>query len=180
MVYFSPNPYHAAFEETLDLRWLDTDHIPTGGMNLVPIDDRLFLDSISRSTPAARIPRWRSRIKHAWLIKVNDTPVFSTADVTAAITALIHAKAKSCQLLFSHPEIKHGLTNDGIPQVNLDQLNNRALLRPSHEDLRSYMPTLHPAEYGKVGGVYFQDEDNTEDVMNLTTRVMKLTRGKLI
>ena len=30
-------------------------------------------------------------------------------------------------LLFSHPEVKHGLTYDGIPQVNLDQLNPRLM-----------------------------------------------------
>ena len=28
-------------------------------------------------------------------------------------------------LTFSHPEIRHGLTNNGILQLNIDQLNSR-------------------------------------------------------
>ncbi len=42
------------------------------------------------------------------------------------------------------------------------------------------MPTLHPDEFRKVGGVCVQYEDNEEDVLNLTTWVMKITQGKLI
>ena len=30
-----------------------------------------------------------------------------------------------CYMTFLHPAIRHGLTNDGIPQINLDQLNPR-------------------------------------------------------
>jgi hypothetical protein len=65
MVYLSLDPYHAAFEETLNLQKFDPDRAPTAGLDLVLVDDRLFLHSISHSTPAACIPQWRSRLKHA-------------------------------------------------------------------------------------------------------------------
>ena len=32
---------------------------------------------------------------------------------------------------FLHPEVSHGLTCDGIPQVNLDQLNPHQMIDPS-------------------------------------------------
>ena len=59
-IYLSPDPYHYAFEETIDLRRFDSARTPTAGMNLVTKDDRLFLGSMSKSTPAARISNWRS------------------------------------------------------------------------------------------------------------------------
>ena len=42
------------------------------------------------------------------------------ADVEAALLKLFTEGAKACVLLFSHSEIKHSLTNEGIPQVNID------------------------------------------------------------
>ena len=41
------------------------------------------------------------------------------------------------------------------------------------------MPTLDSGDLFKVGGYYTQDAEDEEDVLNLNTRVTKLTRGKL-
>ena len=57
-VYLSPDPYHYSFPETLDLRRFDSTKHPTAGMNFTTTDDRVFLGSIAKSTPAAKIPRW--------------------------------------------------------------------------------------------------------------------------
>ncbi len=51
----------------------------------------------------------------------------SLQDVQQSLAALIASGAPFCTLIFSHPEIRHGLTNDGIPQVNIDQLNPKTL-----------------------------------------------------
>ena len=139
-VYLSPDPYHHAFPETLDLCRFDSAKHPTAGMNLITTDDRVFLSSMAKSTPAGKIPWWRSRLRQAWLIKINDIPISSILDVRKYIADLEQIKATKCTLLFSHTEVKHGLTNDGIPQINLDQLNNRLLLRPSKDDILSHMP----------------------------------------
>ena len=71
------------------------------------------------------------------------------------------AKTPLCILVFSHPDIAHGLTNDGIPQVNLDQLNP-CLNFPS--STMSY-------QIKKVfdGNVY-----------NYVTKAIQLTCGKLL
>ena len=71
-----------------------------------------------------------------------------------------------CILTFSHPEIQHGLTNDGIPQINIGQLNPKNLL-PSFSvpDLPAQRQT---AMIRLDGGVY-----------NFESLAMRLTRGKL-
>ena len=87
--------------------------------------------------------------------------------------------ATSCSLLFSHPTIKHGLTNDGIPQINMDQLNNRHLLHPNNQDLRTFMPRFDSLHEKRYHDILFKDDSDEHDVWNATARVMKLTRGKL-
>ena len=118
-------------------------------------------------------------MKHAWLIKVNDIEVNTIEQVLDIFKSLAATEQQDCKLLFSYPEIKHGLTSSGIPQINLDQLNNRHLLRPSHQDLLEYMPVLDETVLNKVGGYYVKDDNCEEDVININTRVMKLTRSKL-
>ena len=179
-VYLSPDPYHYSFPETLDLRRFDSTKHPTAGMNFITTDYRVFLGSMAKSTPAAKIPRWRSRLRQAWLIKINDTTISSIADVRTCLADLDRSNATKCTLLFSHPEVKHGLTNGGIPQINLDQLNNRLLLRPSNTDILSDMPQLPNPALAKNAGWYVQDEDDPEGVINFQPKVMKLTCSKLI
>ena len=68
------------------------------------------------------------RIRGSWLRKVGDTVVETVEDVKRAFKSLNHTHVKQCWLTFSHPEVKHGLTNTGIPQCNIDQLNPRLML----------------------------------------------------
>ena len=164
-VYFSPHPYEAAFEDTLNLRRLCTDRHPTAGMDLQVINGCLIVEGMRPSSPAAKIPRWRSRIRNAWLRQVGDTVVSTEEDVTRALNALLHTGVRTCQLIFSHPAVKHGLTNDGIPQVNLDQLNPRRMF---HEFATAGMPD-NDAVVAKWDG----------EVFNWVSKAMKLTRSKL-
>jgi hypothetical protein len=70
-------------------------------------------------------------------------------------------------LTFSHLEIPHGLSNDGISQVNINQLNPCNLF--SGFDI----PPLPVA--WQVGQLSFDG-----DVFNFISRAMRLARGKLI
>ena len=70
-VYLSPDPYHEAFKENIDIRrWTSHDH-PTAGLSLIKRDDRLILANIEKSTPAAKIDKWQSRCRGAWLQEVG-------------------------------------------------------------------------------------------------------------
>ena len=55
-VYFSPHPYHQAFEEIIDLRRYTRYGKVSGGMRFDDINGRLILTDIVPSSPAARIP----------------------------------------------------------------------------------------------------------------------------
>ena len=176
-VYISPHPYDDAFEEELMLRNFNSDVHPTAGFKFVTVTDRLIVEHISPSTHGAKIPRWRSRIKGAWLRKVGDVEVNNLKQAQAAFAALSKSNAKSCWLTFSHPEIKHGLTNDGIPQINIDQLNPRHMFNSPSEMADVTLPDLPTTN--KIRKEY----DVEGDVFNLITPytiAMRLTRGKLL
>jgi hypothetical protein len=133
IIYMSPDPYHDAFEQTIDLLKFDLSQHPTGGLVLYDRVGRGHLTSISPGSPAARIHNWRSRIRGAWLIKVGDTLIASSADVATAFDTLRGSASASTTILFSHPELRPNLSHDGVPIVSSalfsqnthTQLNNR-------------------------------------------------------
>ena len=86
----------------------------------------------------------------------------------AVFQRLCNEKTANATLVFSHPEVEHGITNEGIPQVNLDQLNPRQMMDPT------YVPTPLPSHSGQIGTV------RSGHVLNYVSFGMKLTRGKLL
>lgn len=168
-VYMSPTPFHAAFEEILDLRKFDWTRHHSAGLMLLSHSDRVYLGGMSKSTPGSRIPRWISRLKGACLLAVDGVKVKSVEEVHSVFRRLWNDGAKDCILLFAHHEVKNGLTNKGIPLLTRDfltltdanQLNNRKSLAPPRQSTS--------CSYISEG-----------DVLNVVTRVMKLTRGKLM
>ncbi len=88
-------------------------------------------------------------------------------DVQQSLAALIASGAPFCTLIFSHPEIHHGLTNDGIPQVNIDQFKPKTPLSGFS------LPNVLVAH--QCGHVAYD-----EDVYNFTSLAMQLTHGKLL
>lgn len=169
-VYMSPDPFNAAFEEQMDIRRLDCSKHRSGGMLFVTHNGRIYLGGMAPSSPGSRIPRWISRLRGACLLSIDGTRVSSVAEVHAIFAKFEQNRAKVCTLLFAHPEIKHGLSNKGLPMLSRDilttpdaaQLNNRKSLvsRPPQHVSCSYV--------------------SSGNVLNMVTRVMKLTRGKLM
>jgi len=128
-IYVSSHPYCEAFEDELDLQRFHHYNKPTGGMKFKTVNGRLILEDTEQSSPGNGIHLWRGRLCGAWLRQINDTVVNSPSDVATALAALVAWREKSCTLVFSHPAIKHGLTNSGIPQVNINQLNPRLMFQ---------------------------------------------------
>ncbi len=122
-VYFSLTVYNEAFEEILDMKSFFTTSLASGGMQFIRADGWLILETILKGTPCAKIRNWWSRLKGAWLIYINGSPVSNVADVNSALNKSLHLGNPDCMLLFSHPENRCNLTNEGIPQITLDQLN---------------------------------------------------------
>ena len=138
-VYLSPTPYRNAFIESLVIGKSCLRGQNTAGIAFKEENGHLILLDILSSSPAARIPRWRSRIRGAWLIAVNGVQVTTIKQVEAI---LFDARRANCSLLLAHNEIQHGLTNDGIPMIKSDQLNTRHHL-PDH----SPMPKGYTVNY---------------------------------
>ena len=106
-------------------------------------------------------------MRHAWLRKFGDIEVTSVADVKLALSTLSQQPRPSCLLTFSHPEIKHGLANDGIPQLNVDLLNSCNMF----QDV--FMP--EDAIHKPTATIHWDG-----DVFNYISLIMKLTWGKLL
>ncbi len=162
-VYFSPNCFGHTFEETFSYSGDATLIHPTAGLNLTSSNDRVYITSITPGTPCAKIPRWRTRIKNTWLTRINDTDITSITDATHAFSVLPHTPHGSCRITLSSSELRDGLTNEGIPQLTLDQLNPRHFF--------NHNPISMPA-------VVHKSTDG--DVLHYITRASKLTRGVLL
>jgi hypothetical protein len=122
-VYISQHPYKDGLEIYLDLRHKKHYSHHAAGMKFITVNGRLILQNIDKGTLAACIPRWWSELKGAWLREINSHPITTLDNIHWYLNECSTLPLKSCILTFSHPKIPHGLSNDGIPQVNIDQLN---------------------------------------------------------
>jgi hypothetical protein len=173
LIYMSPDPYYEAFEEVMDIRRFDLSRHRTAGRCLSHIDGRLILGSMAPSTPAAKIPRWRSRLKGAWLIKIDDHAV-STIDQVYQVFAQLNADgASTVTLLFSHPEIRQDISHDGLPIISPAPFSQHV-----HDQMNHRWDFSTVADYLRKAPPY--DIVDSGNVLNNVTRVMRLTRGKLI
>jgi hypothetical protein len=173
LVYMSPDPYHKAFEEVLDLRRFNFTRHRTAGLCLAHVNGPLILGSITPSTPAAKIPRWRSQLKGAWLIKIGNTAVSTIAEAQKAFDNLSSAGVSLVTLLFLHLEIRQDILHDGLPIVS-----STPFTQLIHDQINHQWDFLMVAEYlHKVPPYKIVD---SSEVLNHVTRVMRLTRGKLL
>jgi hypothetical protein len=117
MIYMSPDPYFEAFEQPIDFRKFDTGKHPTMGLSLYEASRRLYLATVSPSTPAAKILDWRAQNRGAWLIKVNKHLVAMVEKVQNAFANLHSNGTYNATLLFAHPEIRPNLSHNGLPIV---------------------------------------------------------------
>ena len=117
----------------MDIRRMDWNKHGAAGLMFVTQGDRLLLGGMAKNSPGSRIHRWASCLRGAWLISIDGTPIHTIQDVHNVFEKLYSSNdVKECVLLFAHPEIKHGLSNRGVPllhrkhlpQTTVDQLNN--------------------------------------------------------
>ena len=173
MIYVSPDPFGAAFEEELDLCKFNFDTHRAAGLCFLEKDNRIYLASMAPSTPGARVPRWCTRIRGAWLININGFPVSSISDAQAVFQQLSATRPPTCTLLFSHPEITPVISNKGLPILSTSDFSQF-----THDQLNNRLDLLNDGLRIKRKRTY--DIVESGDVLNSTTRVMKLTRGKLL
>ncbi len=116
---------------------------------------------------------WRVNIRGAWLIKVGSTQISTISDAQSAFRSLYETGAPSVTLLFSHPELRRDISNKGLPIVSL-----APFLQQTHDQLNRRWDFSTVAEYLCKAPPYKIIDSG--DVLNYVTRVMQLTRGKLL
>jgi hypothetical protein len=89
---------------------------------------------------------------------------------------LYEENATTCVLLFAHPKIQHSLTNKGIPLLQRDQLTQLTINQLSVSDC--WDTTTNDDTSFQKDPTYKIILDGI--VLNVTTKVMKLTCGKLM
>jgi hypothetical protein len=125
------------------------------------------------STPGAKVPCWRTRIKGAWLIKIGSDLVHTLTDAQDAFKRLFAAGATTATLLFSHPKIRHDISHNGLPIMSSAPFHQRI-----HDQLNRLWDFSTVVEHLQKQPSYMHINDG--DVINCVTRAMKLTCGKLL
>jgi hypothetical protein len=173
MVYMSPSPYHDAFDEVMDIRKCDFSNHPTAGMSLIEQNGRLILAHMAPSTPGAKVLRWRTWLRGTWLIKIDNKSVTTIEEAWKVFATLSDNGATLAHLLFAQPEVRPAISCHGLPIISSEpfsllthaQLNDRCEFSTVTLHL-SKKPTYDLIDSGEV--------------LNVVTRVMHLTRGKLL
>jgi len=108
-------------------------------MVMCPYRHRLRLVDMALSTPASRIPRWRSNLWNAYLISVQGTPVFNKDTVIQLISTTHQQGQFKLSLVFATDNSYGVHPQEGIPQLYCDQLNVIAqhLQQPTIHTLQS-------------------------------------------
>jgi hypothetical protein len=122
----------------------------------------------------AKIPEWRSWIQGAYLIQLNGQVVNTITDVVEVFEHLVLSECTSVMMLFAHPKIRPSLSQEGVPIISCppfslhthEQMNNRWEFTTVRDLLQSCKPSYKLVLSG--------------DVLNVITRVMHLTQGKLM
>ena len=109
------------------------------------------------------------------LIKVGSTLISTISDAQAAFKALYESNSPSVTLLFSHPELRRDISNKGLPIVSSAPFSQQT---HDHDQLHRRWDFTSVAEYLRKAPPYSIVDSG--DVQNYITRVMKLTRGKLL
>ena len=144
----SPDPYFDAFDEVIDIQKFDLTKHRTAGLCLLHSDDQLYLGSMTPSTPGAKIPRWRSRLKGAWLIKIGDNIVTTIAEAQLAFENESMTNPGHVTLLFLHPEVHPNISYDRLPIMSLalfsQQVHNQINKRCDFLTVMDYLRTALP------------------------------------
>ena len=104
---------------------------------------------------------------------MGSTPVSTIAEAQDAFISAIASGSHVVTLLFSHPEIRQDISHDSLPIIS-----SAPFLQHVHDQMNKRWDFSTVANYLQRAPPY-QVVDNS-DILNYVTRVMKLTRGKLL
>jgi hypothetical protein len=119
-VNFSTDLYGPSFTETIPVSGIH----PSLGLEIRHAMDRqrCQLVAMPPGTPSHRLPQWKSRLRHAFLLSVDAAAVHTSSDVHQAIALARQAAQTSVIIVFTKDEDNNTLSAVGLPQLYVDQL----------------------------------------------------------
>ena len=128
----SGDPFGPSFHQTVPTAG---DH-PTLGFELRSDPDRgrLLVANCAAGTPAHRIPRWRTQLRFAYLLAIDNRLVANVDDATTIVKSLCTAGTSQCVLTFTFDAVRNTLSDTGLPQLYFDQLRH---IRQTVRDMKS-------------------------------------------
>ncbi len=119
----SANPYGHSFEASLDLCKCDLDVHHTAGLRFITKSGQLLLANMDPGTPGAKVDRWRTQLRGAWLVLIAVTPISTVTEAQAAFASLSGNNVLDCMLVFSHPKISPNISNRGVPIMSKEDFS---------------------------------------------------------
>ena len=187
---FSENPFEFFYNREINI---SGEH-PSLGLILEQCENLALprLKTCLKSTPAAKLPRWRSELKQSYMLSVNGSAVSTCAQVIAAISAARTRKETTILVTFgSFKEISHN-SQLGIPQLFHDQMNVIAKHLWELDNDPSYGTSDSSLGLDSLTDIFLKREDreildglhdivcHSLDSSTLSKRKGKLTRRKLM
>jgi hypothetical protein len=120
-IWLSPHPFHKLMDVHIPIAGTH----PTLGMELKPTtyDSRIQLTDMIKSTPGAKLPRWRSTIKRAILLSISGHPITTIEDAEKTIAMLRHQGTKQAICRFATIGYHGTHPTEGSLMLYYDQLN---------------------------------------------------------
>jgi hypothetical protein len=119
-VTFSTDPFGPSFPETISVSGIH----PSLGLELRHdmYCQRCQLVAMTPGTPSHRLHQWKSRHRHAFLLSVDTTDVYTIYDVHQANALARQAAQTYVVIVFTKDEAKNSFSAVGLPQLYFDQL----------------------------------------------------------
>ena len=159
------------FDNIITVDILTRGEQPTLGLALkksTSMGDRLQMMTCLKSTPAARIPKWRSTLSNSFPLQVNNIPVSDIGRVKEIIAEARHKQVKHLKCQFATIEKLAMHPQEGIPLMYQDQMNIVAKHIAETKNTEE--------EPNKIHQRYLQAIEPQIHQMKLTKKKAKLTR----
>lgn len=121
MTSLSMDPFDQLLPVTIPIKG---DH-PTLGLKtmLCPYRNRLRLTDMVLSMPASRIPKWRSILRNAYIIRIQGYPIHNEETLIQTIQQAHKDSFINLNCVFAIDKSYGIHPQEGIPQLYFDQLN---------------------------------------------------------
>lgn len=122
MVEMSTNPYENELHHHITL---NGKH-PTLGLQLEMCPQRNLpkLTQCQKGTPSAKLPKWRSTLRHSYITHINNKPITTIEEVRTTIKDLRKLKETQVDITFSTLQKLSLHSETGVPQLYFDQLQS--------------------------------------------------------